>query len=230
MDFNGNKGKSIYVKKQVFERKAILLSWDDPSHVLYIASQLEGPNTIFFDLTKAKPYKIDTAAFYSTIELLKNGLYVSTKYESKVVCQRIPHIIVFSNQMPHLASLSIDRWKLGRIGNQSNQLYWMSTEQVDELVDELNIATMRRKLKEDFKIYETAKSLYAISVNIMSDINMSREDINRFLKTLPFDQLSQTEQDKYLKQAKHFHLTAGINAIANETFRPSSRFIQKWGN
>lgn len=53
--------------------------------------------------------KIDLNAFCSTIESIKNGVFLSTKYYCSPVTTLIPHILVMSNALPYLPSLSLDR-------------------------------------------------------------------------------------------------------------------------
>ncbi len=58
---------------------------------------------------------------YAAIEKIKDGLFFSTKYESKVCCYNSPHVIVFANFLPKLEALSADRWHVVRIDDEENE-------------------------------------------------------------------------------------------------------------
>jgi len=53
---------------------------------------------------------------YGAMEKIKNGFYMSSKYESKPIIRNCPHIICFANFEPDYDKLSQDRWKVHNIG------------------------------------------------------------------------------------------------------------------
>lgn len=56
-------------------------------------------------------HKIDY--LYNVIELLKDGKFMSMKYQPRPVrLIECPHVIIFSNQEPDLTKLSNDRWEV----------------------------------------------------------------------------------------------------------------------
>lgn len=59
---------------------------------------------------------------YGALEKVKNGYYMSAKYESKPINRKIPHIICFANFEPDISKLSADRWVIINIGNIDNNL------------------------------------------------------------------------------------------------------------
>lgn len=52
---------------------------------------------------------------YNALECLKNGLLYSGKYEGGTCIFPSPHVICFANEMPALAKMSLDRWKIYEI-------------------------------------------------------------------------------------------------------------------
>jgi len=61
------------------------------------------------------PRTMEDYVSYSAIEELKNGIFHSGKYESKMVLFNSPHVIIFANFPPRESALSADRWKIKRI-------------------------------------------------------------------------------------------------------------------
>ena len=49
---------------------------------------------------------------WPSIEEVKNGTMVQTKYEVLAKAHATPHLFIFSNHAPNLAKLSADRWNV----------------------------------------------------------------------------------------------------------------------
>lgn len=98
----------------------------------------EFPRILIFDFTRTKPAFFEMSEIYSVIEEIKNGIYLSTKFESSMVVTPIPHVYVFSNELPPYKALSADRWKFYRIGYVSKTLIPMNLQQRMELENEIN--------------------------------------------------------------------------------------------
>lgn len=56
-----------------------------------------------------------TGSLYQGLEEIKDGMFFSGKYESKMVLFDSPHVMVFANWEPCLEKLSADRWKVVEI-------------------------------------------------------------------------------------------------------------------
>lgn len=52
---------------------------------------------------------------YQGLEEVKNGIFYNTKYESKMCLYDSPHVVVFSNWLPTMDKLSLDRWNIRTI-------------------------------------------------------------------------------------------------------------------
>lgn len=52
---------------------------------------------------------------YETLEMVKNGVFLSTKYDCATVVRNAPHIFIFANEPPAIDKLSADRWVIKEI-------------------------------------------------------------------------------------------------------------------
>lgn len=112
----GNVGKSSFAKHLVLTRSALLVSGKGADIKYCIASELDKRDIeiIIYDIPRQSLGHINFAA----LEEVKNGLFFSSKYESKNIIYNIPHLIIFANQPPSpvdLFYLSKDRWIIEEI-------------------------------------------------------------------------------------------------------------------
>jgi len=105
---SGNIGKSTFCKYLAHTYHAVLCgkgAYSDIMNIMFKAD-MNKTNLVVFDLPRNNGNKIS----YSALESIKNGLIVNTKYETGSKIFNAPHIIVFSNMMPDVAAMSMDRW------------------------------------------------------------------------------------------------------------------------
>lgn len=108
----GNTGKTALCK-------SICINYEDAMYVsgkaeavkFAIASCPEPPRIILWDV----PRSIIDYVSWEGVENIKNGIFFSTKYESKQIIMDCPHVLMFANQPPPLSKLSEDRWKIMRV-------------------------------------------------------------------------------------------------------------------
>lgn len=112
IDETGNIGKSwfcAYMMMNKPERVQILRvgKRDD------LAYAIDPTKDIFlFDVGRLQMQFLQ----YSILEMLKDQMVFSTKYESRMkVLRKRPHVVVFANEQPDLAALSEDRFKITTI-------------------------------------------------------------------------------------------------------------------
>jgi len=111
-DEAGGCGKTQFCKYMGFHHNAGVIRWGKSADLLNLYVQ-QGIRTIWMvDLTRAKPTDIGQADLYSTIESIKDGMVCATKYQGKIIFTKPPHVVVFANMAPHLASLSSRRWNI----------------------------------------------------------------------------------------------------------------------
>lgn len=130
-----------------------MLSWAGPSSrdISYARKQNQRKNIVFFDFTRSVPKFVDPNEVFSNIEQLKNGLLFSAKYESDDLITATPHIVCLSNYLPPNPSLiSLDRWTLYRIGNQTKNLIPMDSQQANDfIIDHITFEDNVKQIMDD---------------------------------------------------------------------------------
>ena len=71
---------------------------------------------------------------YGAIESIKNGTWMSTKYQGGQVSIQPPHVLCFANDWPDLNKMSIDRWRLYEIEKVNDD--YVATEKTIHKVGE----------------------------------------------------------------------------------------------
>lgn len=105
----GNVGKTELAKYICHHFKAIPLE-GKKTDILNVAS--ENPTHVYiYDISRTNEQYIS----YDAIEKIKNGFYMSGKYEGSIVIRNSPHLLIFANFMPNMSCLSLDRWKIYKI-------------------------------------------------------------------------------------------------------------------
>ena len=107
-------GKTTFCKYLVMKKGAIVLggkSADMKNGIITYKNQNDDcdPEIILVNLPKT----FDTNYLsYTGIEECKDMMFYSGKYEGGMVCGNCPHLIIFSNEMPDLDNIGVDRWKV----------------------------------------------------------------------------------------------------------------------
>lgn len=112
-DSVGNSGKSFLCKYLFLKYNCIIADGkkDNVFNQLNIwmsNHKDESPHMILLDCPRHSFDYIN----YGMLEMLKNGLVYSGKYEGGVCCFEHPHVVVFANSMPDLKKWSVDRLHL----------------------------------------------------------------------------------------------------------------------
>lgn len=129
-DQEGNQGKSEFVKKMFILKKAGVLSYGKTSDMLNIVKKHMNCKAFLVDLTRAKPLDIGKDDLYATIEQIKNGMVIASKYDGDSFAFRSPHVIVMANHLPNFHTLSNDRWKVKTIKEKA--LITLSAEEIEK--------------------------------------------------------------------------------------------------
>jgi len=106
-DEDGNTGKSYLSKYLQLTEDIYYITGGKQNDILY---GYEGQEIVIIDL--ARTYADNLEHIYTIIENLKNGMYLSTKYETIQKIFKVPHIIVMANFKPDRTKLSRDRWNI----------------------------------------------------------------------------------------------------------------------
>lgn len=115
-EHNGCAGKSTFCKYLAVQHNALIVGAraTDMKYMIVKYEELHGvyPDIIIMDIARSNDTNdID----YDGIEQVKNGLFMSSKYECCQVIMNCPHIICFANAKPNKNAMSEDRWNIKRI-------------------------------------------------------------------------------------------------------------------
>lgn len=104
----GGVGKTVFVRHLCIRHKALMVDGCSRD-VLHACAEFGNPRIVIFDLPRGA--RVD----YLALEAVKNGLFFSGKYESRMVTFDYPHIFVLANFPPDESKLSRDRWYVRNI-------------------------------------------------------------------------------------------------------------------
>lgn len=111
-DLEGNVGKTALCKHIVLKYKNVLFLNGKGSDILYAVSQYvqehKALDIVLFHFSRT----IENYVSYQSIESVKDGIFFSSKYESKMCLFNSPIVICFANFAPNMDSLSKDRWDI----------------------------------------------------------------------------------------------------------------------
>ncbi len=115
----GGIGKSALVKHMVMEHQAMICGGRVQDALYGIAERVNkgrAPYIVLFDIPRSAMNKIS----YEAMELIKNGCFYSSKYESKECLYNPPHVIVMANVEPDWNQMSKDRWIVRCLDNDKD--------------------------------------------------------------------------------------------------------------
>lgn len=116
---NGNVGKSALCKYLHVHHDALICGGKAAdvkfAVVAWKQKHKTWPKIIIWDLVRSQESFIS----WQGIEEVKNGLFLSTKYECAMACYNSPHVVCMANFAPDESKLSSDRWKIREISKES---------------------------------------------------------------------------------------------------------------
>lgn len=113
VDHGGGRGKSSFARKfksgtdtpNIGDKHGYIINGGRHADIYY---GYQGQRVVFFDWSRDH----QDAFPYSVVENFKNGYFLSTKYVTRAVRFRTPHVVVFTNWRPDTEKLSMDRWDI----------------------------------------------------------------------------------------------------------------------
>ena len=107
-DEAGNIGKTQFMKYMCVKHKALPCVGGKFGDIMNLVfnQDMDETNTVIFNVPRGHREKVS----YSSLEAIKDGMIVNTKYETGYKVFNSPHIIVFANFPPDMTTLSADRW------------------------------------------------------------------------------------------------------------------------
>jgi len=130
----GNTGKSYITKYLTLFKDAYVITGGRKEDILYA---YDGQEIIIFDLPR--DFEKDKQYIYEVMEILKNGQYLSTKYQTIMKTFKIPKIIVMANFEPDYEKLSKDRYDVINISIPQNPYKYSTELEEFDLDDEPHI-------------------------------------------------------------------------------------------
>jgi hypothetical protein len=116
----GCTGKSMFTNYMELYHNICGLGLGTARDNFYAVAELPPKRGYIFDVPRSQPKNFDWADVYMSMEKLKDRNFMSTKYKSKkVFLPVIPHVMIFSNRAPDRRALSVDRWKVWKIENNT---------------------------------------------------------------------------------------------------------------
>lgn len=119
-DENGCMGKTVFSKYLYSKENAIIATGGASKDIACLIAglakegrDLNAKTTFVFNFPRSTE-----GVSWKAIEMVKDGLITSPKYESSTLVFNCPHVICFSNEMPDLNKLSSDRWMIWKIINE----------------------------------------------------------------------------------------------------------------
>lgn len=104
-DSCGNHGKTYLATHLVDTMGAF---YSNGGKAVDLTYAYDGQPVVIFDYVRDSKDYVN----YGVIEQLKNGILMSTKYESGMKRFSKPHVVVFANFRPELSKMSADRWEI----------------------------------------------------------------------------------------------------------------------
>lgn len=126
VDYTGNTGKSWFID---FYRSThpdcLVLHPSKHENMAYVLSKCRPkPRVVFIDCPREK---LDFFS-YTFLEDLKNGRVLSSKYETKMVELKNPHVVVMMNSDPDRTKLSNDRFRVIVLDPMNQPIHYFPEE------------------------------------------------------------------------------------------------------
>lgn len=108
----GGVGKTTFLKWLMRFHDCVPLE-GKKADILHVAAEHESELYVY-DIERS----LEAYVSYGSIEKIKNGCFMSGKYEGSIVNRNCPHLFIFANFAPEQEKLSLDRWKVFTIVDQ----------------------------------------------------------------------------------------------------------------
>lgn len=135
---HGNMGKSALAKYICFHYNAIICS-GKAADIKYMCVKYNEKNGFYPEIIICDiPRTAENYLSYAGLEEVKNGCFMSSKYECDVVLMNPPHMICFSNFHPDVSTMSIDRWNVNKI-KENGEFEYLSIVPNACVIDDLDV-------------------------------------------------------------------------------------------
>lgn len=133
----GNAGKTFLARHLMFHHDAVLVQMMKKEDMLHVLSKSITAKTriVIFDLVRTT---VDDGydVVYEVMEMLKDRLLCSGKYNSTSMHLKPLHVIAFSNIEPDTTKMSADRWIVNKIPTSADEPIDLTEEHTEAPTDE----------------------------------------------------------------------------------------------
>jgi len=119
-DESGCMGKTVFSKYLYATQNAIVATGGGAKDIACLLAclkkegrDLNRKTTFIFNFPRSTE-----GISWKAVELVKDGMMTSSKYESSTMYFNNPHVICFSNELPDMSKLSKDRWRIWTIKDE----------------------------------------------------------------------------------------------------------------
>ncbi len=148
---DGCLGKTELTIHLVLKYDAIIVG-GSKRDAFYAVASAKGANlptrVILFDIPREEMNKLS----YAALEKIKDGIFFSSKYESRMCLINKPHVIVLANSPPKYHLLSKDRWNVTFLGEEPHPLATLQEDFGPSLLLRKN--NMEEIDREDWRLRE----------------------------------------------------------------------------
>jgi len=149
---DGNHGKTKLLIHLATYYNVFVSTHCDPYHIATtLIERLQEGNpvkTVIINLARSEHTNND---LYIGLEQLKDGFMTSKKFKGKPIVFEVPHVIVFSNELPITDKLTSDKWDIREIVESETDIF-LQTED-DTIYDYVFKPQPNPKREEAFKRY-----------------------------------------------------------------------------
>ena len=160
-DAKGGQGKTFLSKYLVSRGDCVRFENGKSADIKY---GYTGQRCVIFDLSRSQMDHIN----YEIIESVKNGIIYNTKYQCEMRVYKIPHVIVFSNEMPDQMKLSRDRWNIQEVEQASETCRVKGIHHVS-MNEQARIDMRQQRIDEDDELMRLAEEAADQTSNGWSD-------------------------------------------------------------
>lgn len=109
---HGGSGKTELAKYCYYKYGWPMFSYGKAADILYVVSKFQNQRCYLFNLSKTKQADVSEQELYAALEGVKDGMFLSTKYESCMVAMKRSHVVVFANHLPKMELMTQGRFKI----------------------------------------------------------------------------------------------------------------------
>lgn len=109
VDPSGNTGKTRFARYLQYYHNAFVLTAGPARDLQHVVAENPNHPIYVLNITKSLPSGFVEADCLHVLESIKDGIFTTTKYQSRTVNMKSPHVVLFTNKVVAPTKLSADR-------------------------------------------------------------------------------------------------------------------------